>query len=120
MHSGFIEAKKSKDAKKGKRERAGVAAPPPTRAARRPSTPSSPSRTLRHELREAPARHQQPVLSWHFPRHPHSQRPAADMVVAVCEDEAGALVATNARDAPAVVARTGVAHTSSPHARRSP
>ncbi|CAD6265954.1 unnamed protein product [Miscanthus lutarioriparius] len=46
--------------------------------------------------------------------------PAADMVVAVCEDEAGAFVATNAWDAPTVVARTGVAHTSSPHARRSP
>jgi MATE family multidrug resistance protein len=41
------------------------------------------------------------------------------MVVAVCEDEAGG--ATNARDAPAaVVARSGVAHTRSPHARRSP
>ncbi|XP_021315940.1 protein DETOXIFICATION 35 [Sorghum bicolor] len=41
------------------------------------------------------------------------------MVVAACEDEAGG--ATNARDAPAaVVARSGVAHTRSPHARRSP
>ncbi|CAD6248936.1 unnamed protein product [Miscanthus lutarioriparius] len=42
------------------------------------------------------------------------------MVVAVCEDEAGALVVTNARDASAVVVCTGVTHTSSPHARRSP